>query len=611
MNKNDFPKIPSETIELFSWQHLKNHYKIQPIIRKYFGEIGVDLIEDFGRSFRRQTKGAENFIREVNSMPPNDLLDEGTVHPTTLAEAVKYIFDRPYYFLFTNDQERVLFYFLLTRDTEDYVNNPAVWSKALNYIRYYNKNGFNCNDGEVKDGMVAVNVYLADYTVKTLGDTKLDDFLKHFLNLSLLQENAGHLYDLLAESLGVSNLEDVFLKQKTNKVDISSVEDFNKLFAQPQRIEFTAQAHQKISQFILDGTLDEAQIMLYLSTYGKPDNYVVLYPVLKHILKTTNSPSLFYKAGDLLNSIWQTLPNDIELNQWFEKEIYDIYWLRIGGIWAIEHYDMLKLDTKDSGELYDYILYLDDDEEIPSEIRSIRKYNCDTSIIEDSLGWILCLDNLGEFNPELKSFLEKKAQNDDIQSIQPKCLKQYLHNSKYKDSDISKVYSEISFADYEALFELMRHPDTNESADFILNKILHDDDVFVIFNRLEVMERLLLAHQKEGIKAHVLQYLVKYFNIFSASLENNYDYIISMFTAACNAAREVDEIEPLEDMAEKCKNLEIPEAGLQHQLDIIDSALVYAKDIVKRYDMQRKDLAKNLRKCTEETEKQLAKERSK
>lgn len=609
MNKNDFPKIPSETIELFSWQHLKNHYKIQPIIRKYFGEIGVDLIEDFGRSFRRQTKGAENFIREVNSMPPNDLLDEGTVHPTTLAEAVKYIFDRPYYFLFTNDQERVLFYFLLTRDTEDYVNNPAVWSKALNYIRYYNKNDFNYNDGKVKDGMVAVNVYLADYTVKTLGDTKLDDFLKRFLDFSLLQDNAGHLYDLLARTLGISNLEDLFLKQKINKVDISSVEDFNKLFAKPQRIEFTAQAHQKISQFILDGTLDEAQIMLYLSTYGKPANYVVLYPVLKHVLKTTNSPSLFYKAGDLLNSIWQTLPSDIELNQWFEKEIYDIYWPRIGGIWAIEHYDMLRSDAKNSGELYNYILYLDGNDDIPSEIRDVREYSCDTPIIEDSLGWILCLDNLGEFNQELKGFLENKAQ-DNIQNLQPKCLRRHLCNLKYKGSDISKVYSELSFTDNEALFELMWHPDTNEGADFILNKILHDDSVFVIFNRLEVMERLLLSRQKDGIKAYILQYLVKHFSIFSASLENNYDYIISMFTAACNAACENDEIEPLEKMAEKCKSIDIPESELQCQLGIIDSALVYAKDIVKRYDMQRKDLAKNLRKHTEEVERQLSKERS-
>lgn len=393
------------------------------------------------------------------------------------------------------------------------------------------------------------------------------------------------------------------MKQTINKVEINNIEDFDKLIAKPQRIEFTAQAHQKISQFILDGTLDEAQIMLYLSTYEKPDNYVRLYPILKHILKTTNSPSLFYKAGDLLNSIWQTLPNDIELNRWFEKEIYDIYWPRIGGIWAIEHYDMLKLDIKDSGELYNYILYLDDDDDIPSEIRNIREYNCKTSIIEDSLGWILCLDNLNEFNPELKNFLEKKARDDDIQNLQPECLKQYLCNSKYEKGDISKMYSELSFADSKVLFELMQHPDTNESADFILDKILHDDSVFVIFNRLEVMERLLLARQKEGIKAHVLQYLARHFDIFSASLENNYDYIISMFTAACNAACEIDEIGPLENMAEKCKNLNIPEAELQYQLSIIDSALAYAKDMVKRYAMQRKDLDKNLRKYAKETER--------
>lgn len=610
MSKNNLPQIPSETIELFSWAYLKNHYKIQPIIKKYFGEIGVNLIEDFGRSFRCQTKDIENFIREVNSISPKDLLDEGVIRPTTLAEATKYIFDRPYYFLFANDQERVLFYFLLTKNTEDYVDNPTVWSKALDYIRYHNKCGFNYNNRRADDGIVAANIYLADYVIKTLGNTELNVFLKHFLDFSLLQENAGHLYDLLAKALGVSKLEDVFLKQKINKVNINSVEDFDKLITKPQRIEFTAQAHQKISQFILDGTLGEAWTMLYLNTYEKPDNYAKLYPVLKHVLKTTNSPSLFYKAGDLLNSIWQTLPSDIELNQWFEKEIYDIYWPRIGGIWAIEHYDMLKSDAKNSGELYKYILYLDSNDDIPSEIRDVREYSCDTPIIEDSLGWILCLDNLGEFNLELKGFLENKVQ-DDIQNLQPKCLRQHLCNLKYKGSDISKVYSELSFTDNEALFELMWHPDTNEGADFILNKILHDDSVFVIFNRLEVMERLLLARQKDGIKAYILQYLVKHFNIFSASLENNYDYIISMFTAACNTACENDEIEPLEKMAEKCKSIDIPESELQCQLGIIDSALVYAKDIVKRYDMQRKDLAKNLRKHTEEVERQLSKERSK
>ena len=49
MSQGNNPRIPTETIDLFSWDYLKNHYKTQPIIKKYFGEIGAELYTNSGR----------------------------------------------------------------------------------------------------------------------------------------------------------------------------------------------------------------------------------------------------------------------------------------------------------------------------------------------------------------------------------------------------------------------------------------------------------------------------------------------------------------------------------------------------------------------------------
>lgn len=158
----------------------------------------------------------------------------------------------------------------------------------------------------------------------------------------------------------------------------------------------------------------------------------------------------------------------------------------------------------------------------------------------------------------------------------------------------------------------MAYPKSIEEAKVFLETILSDS--VVIFDRLFALEQIVLTGNSEGVGEYILQYLVDNFEDWAKQLDDDSEYVISIFTAACTGATEFSELKPLEKLADKCRQAELDFRDEKHKkkkLEEIEAALVFAKEAVKKYNIRRDDLAQNLRKHTEEVEKQLAKERSK
>lgn len=597
-------EIPTETIDLFSWDYLKNHYKTQPIIKKYFGEIGAELYINSGREFNKNSKleYVMNFVREINQIPPHELLDE-YYWPSNFEDAKRFIYDRPYYFLFNHNsdegnQQLEIAQLLLAGD----LSVPAslefdIWCSALDYIHFQNHRAFNESANKLRAGKAALRLYSAKYILEQLGEHKTKKVLSQFFDFNKLAAHAGKLYDFIDIALGELNPVNKFLNQTEPHIvtadELELCDDFCKY---PIWISFSPDADSKLIDNILHDKLTDKQLKHYLYTCGESSNLVELYPAIKHILKTTEDKTVFYLAGDILNKIWKNLPDDKVLKSWFEQEVHDIYWKRVGGIWPIEHSQELSSSQNNNTE-HNYNL---------RDFLSVGSCKDLPSILEDSIRWITCLDRT---NPELEKYFNNltKKKFDEIKGRFPLCVQKHVFAIKYgklsPEKQIEKVFK-VFGKNSETTWRYLAHPVTIEEAKTSLETILSKG--VIIFNQLFALEQIVLTGNRKGVGEYILQYLVDHFKGWSNQFHDNPEYVISIFTAACTGATEYSELKPLEKLADECKRGELifyDDKYKEKKYKEIEAALAFANESVKKYNAQRDNLAQNLRKHTEEVAK--------
>lgn len=612
MSQGNNPRIPTETIDLFSWDYLKNHYKTQPIIKKYFGEIGAELYTNSGREFTKNDKleCTINFVREINQIPPQELLDE-SYWPSNFEDAKRFIYDRPYYFLFNHngiedDQQLEIAQLLLVGDLSVPTSLEFdIWRSALDYIHFKNHRTFNENEEKLRAGETALRFYYAKYILEQLGERKTRKVLNQFFNFNKLAGHVGKLYDFIDVALGELDSVNKFLNQtEPHIVTVDELGLHNNFYEYPIWISFSPDANSKLIDDILHDKLTNKQLKHYLCICKESNNLAELYPAIKHILQTTEDETVFYLAGDRLNEIWKNLPNDEVIGGWFEQEIHDIYWKRVGGIWPIEHSQELLHSQNNNAEC-DYNL---------RDFFSVSLCKDVPNILEDSIRWVSCLDRT---NPELEKCFDNLAKKkfDKIKEEFPLCVQKRIFTIKYGELSPEKQVKEVFKAfgeNSETAWRYLAYPKTIEEAKISLETILSKS--VIIFDKLFALEQIVLTGNHEKVGEYILQYLVDTFQDWSNQLCNDSEYVISIFTAACTGATEYSEVKPLEKLADRCKRDELAFHSDEHKekkCKEIDAALAFAKETVRKYNTQRDNLAQNLRKHTEEVERQLAKERSK
>ena len=430
-------------------------------------------------------------------------------------------------------------------------NNPRIWQDALIYLRLLNRKLEHLDTLEIINGRIAFLAYVAKYQMEN-GKSDIMELLAEF-------------YDL----------------EQPTKVDVKNLDGFDKLFEYPRSIEFTPAAHKEIIQRILHDKMSSKQIDFYLGTEESSEfGYSELYPALKHILTTTSDEHLFWTAGDVLAIIWRLLPDENkELDSWFNKEMYNIFWPR-------------------------------------AHSSQPQFLNSEQQIANDSMGWVVNDPDCKKLNPKLWKQLEKIAKDEKIgpEDIYLWSVFGQICNIRTeKMSPTEKIDFVAKYYQGEDLYNFFCRPETVEEAKAYFEKafsesefspeecteiIWNDDDPrgkWWFTKTLRAIEMLLAEPLEPKVQEFVLEYVVEWFSRISRSHDTS---AMRLLWAACTGA--VKPSKAREALAEKCREL-----LSSHSKDTkpVDTALQLAQKNIAFRTFQEKDLVKNLRKYAEMTEK--------
>lgn len=567
-SQNDIAKIPTKTIELFSWNYLKKHPKTQPIIKKYFGKIGAELFINWSREFCNSDNPeiTEGFIQEIDQISPKELI-ETRYSAKSLEEASEYIYSQPYWFLiqdgcFVDSETEDLVYMFLTDTTCEDISKPAIWQDAQIYLRALDKRLYCIDEEAIQNGKNALNSYRAKYAMKKLGRHGIRKLLERFFDFNQLEANAGNFIKMLNKALG-EDIQEVFLNQTPIYVRVDDLGKFDTFFEYPGWIEFTPEANDEIIRRILHNEMTNEQIDFYLGAEHKTTELYRLYPTLKHILKTTNDDHLFWKAGDMLAIIWRLLPDENKkLDKWFNKELYDIFWSRIEDVNQIKSYQDLALP---------------DDKK---------------RIFDDALGWIVNNPNLKALNPELWSYLEELAKSENISHLLQTVLGRVcvIHCQNLSPTERYKFVSEYFYG--KEFYSFFSRPETIEETKNYL-EICQDNYAII-----SALEALLIEYHSPEVQDYIYQYIIDNFEqIYAPDGISDIENILKMFESACSGVTTHTKL--LDELKLKCLNLA---NNMNNANNRIEKALEYANHNINYREFQTQLLVKNFRRHIKEME---------
>ena len=289
--------------------------------------------------------------------------------------------------------------------------SPVIWQDASIYIRAKKRGVYSLTKEQAEKGELA----LIGYKVKLLGEKLGKVGIVELLNELFSYKNREIVHksiDKIIEEKLHAPIIDLLTVQEKRIVTKDDLKDFDSLFVYPTWLEFDDEVRAEIHKRILNNELSDEQISYYLGSSEEHEHYVELYPVVKHILKTTNNPQTFWTAGDVLNLIWIAVPE--ELNEWFKDEVFSIFWPRVNSTWAIVNTELII-------------------------------HGDNTAILRDSIGWLKSLDDLSDRLPELKKlgFTEEDLNIGDFEGRSARFadeLEEKVTKSTLLDSDLLNQY---------------------------------------------------------------------------------------------------------------------------------------------------------------------------
>lgn len=421
---------------------------------------------------------------------------------------------------------------------------------AIQLIEYRNRRTFNLSYSTIENDLLALEKYRLKYVSELIGWNGLEEVLTDFL------DNPKNLFEKLSQKANVDITKKFQTLEKKDSgfasTSCTDPKNLESLFEYPCLVNFTPTAHQKIQSEILkdNGSSLRANargISYYLANYLNNDDrlpYSDLLPVAVHIIKNlstddwnnTRPDQLFWLASEVINRAWMSC--DPSLDDDFDRFIYDLYWPRVGALWPIQH-----------REDFDF------------------KEPVASKIFDDSLGFILSLDHLDQYNPELATWLKTT-------------------NSKIKANyTVPPAYATR----------------TKEETLEILDNIFNSDER-PSYTQLGTLEDVLLHNNYPETRHTLLEYLDEHFtriaNLFENSESSPYlktpeskipntpdDDFATFFTAACEGARFEFERELLKKLKKKFETLDLAE-----EKDNLDPALAHADQLISAYAFQEQHL---------------------
>ncbi len=247
------------------------------------------------------------------------------------------------------------------------VVTPSTWQDVEIFIRYKKRDVGSLEDWQIDNAIESIALYRLKYIIEHLTKAEIIEVINKFYQSdgeSTLEDYFGQKFHAPIDSLILTQEKLIITKDK--------IDNFDQIFNYPAWIEFDDEATEAIFDKIYKGELKDEQIDYFLGASDTIKNYDKWFNLTKHILTTTNNFHIFWTAGDVLSIIRRAVPADDKSQDWFDDQIFEIFWPRVNNTWPMLHQDIIDFEQDN-----------------------------DTRILKDSIGWLETIHDIKQRLPEL------------------------------------------------------------------------------------------------------------------------------------------------------------------------------------------------------------------
>ena len=418
---------------------------------------------------------------------------------------------------------------------------------AIEYIRFQNNESFNLSDRELLNDCKAIQKYRLRYCKENCGWNKINHFFAEYAQTenpdlfkalqSISKDYLGHGFnEIIRTESDCTNLEN----GPNNLADV---------FYYPFLVDFKENTRATIIRKILEMNPFELRsctesISYFFANFIFHEDvwpYTEILPAAIHVIKSlpfdgdgyTDTPALYWLAGTIIDTVWRYIEESKSNKQKYQSLIYDTYWPHIGSIWPIVNYNMFTFKQEVTARMFN-----------------------------DTLSFVMSLDDITERNEEIKHYFDFLITNDikhpsDIVSRRVFTLS--LKDKSPKEA-LEAILEHINPSSYDSF---LGYPESTEEAKVLLEELFRTDNEARItgVNRLATFEKLLLTPNTMGVGEYILKYLDDHFNDYlnviisdanSEGIEAE-DAVTSLFTAISKGASEENEFPYIKSLAAKIK----------------------------------------------------------
>ena len=476
--------------------------------------------------------------------------------------------------------EQYIFQIRRTDAGQGWIDLTAMdYYKAVKHLQHLSGEDYILNENDLAETMRAIFKYRLNYIVNKLGWNKLDKIVAQ-----MVQANETDLFERIEKVLGEKVL-DIYsqlevVKSDRTSLNTSDVDSIDKLFNRPVLVEFSKVAHTKIIKDIMERSgnsfnPDAQAVAYYLANYILNEDtlsYSDILPAVVHIAETipnddfnqTHTDELFWFCGDIIDRAWRYLEENDKVQKKYRDIIYELYWPRVGSLWPVIHRDEFEFKRESASKFF-----------------------------EDSLGFVMSLNDIDERNIEVREFLKAHAEHIGY-NAGPLGRRAFCYANKGLNSEqeFERILTTINPQDY---CRFLTYPSEMRDAELLMDELFRTDEKARItgYARMSTLEALVITPNTIGVGEYILNYINRHFEQFvdivshevKAIEMKSLEVLADLFVAMSKGISEENEFPPFKSIKEKMLKLGCDEKKL-------DDAEKYARKHRRTILFQRSALQK-------------------
>lgn len=420
---------------------------------------------------------------------------------------------------------------------------------AVRFLRHISSEDYILNDQEIMEVAKAHSKYRLKYVSEKLGWTELDKIF-----VQMVKQKTTDLSKRVKKVLG-EGIEEIYATLETIKSDygergVIKLGNLENLFNQPVLVDFSKSAHAKIIKTIMEKSgnsfnPDGKAVALYFANYLLNEDklpFSDVLPAVAHVVETmpnddfnnTHTDELFWLCGEILDHAWRYLEENEKTQKKYRDMLYELYWPRVGSLWPVLHKNEYEFKHESASKIFD-----------------------------DSLSFVMSLEDITERNAEIKTFLDANAEQIGYNAgpLGRRAFEYTLRGLNSKQ-ELERILETIEPKDYDTY---LTYPSSKEDAKRLLEELFRTDPGARITGhaRLATFEAVLMTPNTIGvgelILGHIDEHFEEFMKIISAEVINlgaePLSVLTGYFIAISKGITEENEFLALKSIKEKLLKL--------------------------------------------------------